>query len=1084
MMRLPVCLIAILAAALTGGCLFDKYDGALLKAPYALQVENLADATGIDAAHPRLSWKLAAADNRLKDLKQHSYQILVADSPERLNRDEGNLWDSGRVVSEQQFGVVYAGKPLKSSQRCYWKVSVWSGAEALPTRWSAPHRWVTGIMQSGDWKASWIGPNAITRPDYDLKDAQWIWNGFADSLESAAAGDSFYHALFTAPPDVGQRAMVMALTADDKYDVVINGQVAAKTWGHLNEWKWMRFIPVAAYLKPGRNHIAVRVTNDTPGPTGLLLNIRDAQSSLLSSGSSWKVTKQGGKEWFKPVDSLDGSQWQSVKVAGGPNAQPWERLERRFETASPAFEKKFSLSQEVAEATLHISGLGFYEATLNGKKIGVKVLDPVPTKYDKRVLYSTYDMTALLKRGENTLSVLLGHGWYDLRSVSVWNFDNAPWRDFPRMIAQLEVTYTDGSTALIISDQSWRQVANPIGYDCIREGVVVGRAHPDAPDLENAIVLAEAVPAPAGVLCASALPASVVTQSLKPKSVRQLGEGHWMVDFGQNTAGWVNLKISGQRAGDRVKLQYGERLNAQGSLHNETIAAHFRYPASTALVNDGFFQTDHYICSGKEGEEFHPRFVYHGFQYVEIWGLKNKPDGDSVSAAVIHTDFKSAGSFECSNELLNRLQQATLWAYKGNYVNGYPTDCPHREKNGWTGDASLAAELGMYNFDNTAAYEKWVRDMMDEQRPDGNLAAIVPTSGWGYQWGNGPAWDSALLTVPWMLYVYRGDIQILEQSYDAMQRYVDYMSERAKEDLVYHGLGDWIPSKSKVPAEVTSSAYYYLDSLIVARTAELLGKADDAVKYSALAQRIKTAFNAKFYKGDGVYSIGSQTALSCALHQGIAEDANIAVTKKALIELVAKDNCVPDFGILGSKYIFRALSDAGSTELAYQMLNQTNHPSFGKWIVKEGATTLWEDWDEGSSRNHIMFGDFSAWMYQYLAGIRLSDAVCAVAQRVDPAQVAFKTFIIAPEPVEGLDWVKAAHDSPYGMMRSRWVKSADGFNLEVDVPVNTSAIVYLPAPPGYQGIIAPVPEVTSDRDRAAFKVGSGHYRFSVTNFRK
>jgi len=1080
-MRLPVWMIATLITVLTGGCLIEKISGSQIKAPCNLQVENLDDATGIDAAKPRLSWKLTAGSSA-RNLTQQSYEILVADSIDKLAADTGNLWESGRVVSDQQFNVTYAGTPLLSSQRCWWKVRVWTDAKGKPSQWSQPQKWVTGILQPGDWRARWIGPNPVTRPDYDLKDAGWIWNGFADKLENADAGDTFYHAIFTAPPDVEQRAMIMALTADDKYDVVINGKVAAKTWGHVNEWKWMRYIPVASYLRPGPNHIAVRVTNDVKGPTGLLLNIRDGQSSLLSSGSSWKVTKQGGKEWFKPVAEFKGTQWQSVKVAGAPGAHPWEQLERRFEMASPAFEKSFNLPQDVAEATLHISGLGFYEASLNGEKIGRKVLDPIPTKYDKRVLYSTYDMTDLLKKGKNTLNVLLGHGWYDMRSVSVWNFDNAPWRDFPRMIVQLEIKYADGSRSYVFSDESWRQVVSPIGYDCIREGVVVGRGHPDAPDLNKKKIMAVFVPAPQGKLSASTLPPSVITQTLRPKSVKQLGEGHWVVDFGQNTAGWVNLKVEGQKEGDLLKLQYGERLDEKGALDIESISAHFRYPASTDLVNDGFFQTDHFICSGKEIEEFYPRFVYHGFQYVEIRGLKNKPDANSISAAVIHTDFKSAGSFECSNELLNKLQQATLWAYKGNFVNGYPTDCPHREKNGWTGDASLASELGMYNFDNTAAYEKWVQDLMDEQQASGDVAAIIPTSGWGYQWGNGPAWDSALLIVPWMLYVYNGDMQILEKSYNSMKLYVDYMSSRAKDDLVYHGLSDWTPAKSKVPAEVTSSGYYYLDSMIVARIAELLGNNADAKKYNDLAKRIKTAFNKKFYKGNGVYSIGAQTALSCALHQGIALSDNIAGTQKALADLVSKDDCVPDFGILGSKYIFRSLSDAGRSDLAYKMLNKTERPSFGKWIVKDGATTLWEDWDQGSSRNHIMFGDFSAWMYQYLGGIRLADGVSAVAQKIDPSKVAFKEFIIAPDPVDGLEWVKADHDSQYGMIRSHWIKSGNSFKLEVDIPVNTSATIYLPVKPGASGVSSTVPEVKSDRDRMAFKVGSGHYEFEVTNF--
>jgi len=272
--------------------------------------------------------------------------------------------------------------------------------------------------------------------------------------------------------------------------------------------------------------------------------------------------------------------------------------------------------------------------------------------------------------------------------------------------------------------------------------------------------------------------------------------------------------------------------------------------------------------------------------------------------------------------------------------------------------------------------------------------------------------------------------------------------------------------------------------MIVARTAELLGKSEDAEKYKALAERIKKAFNAKYYKGDGVYSIGTQTALSCALHQGIADDDKIGPTRKTLAAIVEKDDCVPDFGILGSKYMFRSLSDAGRSDLAYKMLNKREKPSFGKWIVKGGATTLWEDWGEGNSRNHIMFGDFSAWCYQYLAGIRLSDDVSTVAQTIDASKVAFKEFIIAPEPMAGLESCSATHESPYGEILSSWVISKDGsFHLEVNVPVNTTATVYLPVKPGSPGIKSEVSEIKATGDRAAFKVGSGYYVFSIENFR-
>ena len=1068
---LTCCLLAVV------GCVQGpKSRGAALCAPGALTAEYRSDPVGLDCAAPRLSWKLTASSAKARNLRQTAYRILVASSVEKLSRGEGDLWDSGRVVSEQSLNVIYKGSPLKSSQRCYWKVCAWDNATAVPSAWSVPGQWVMGVVRPEDWQAKWIGANAVTRPDCALAGAQWIWAGDAESLDKAAAGKRYFRKSFDAPQGAQNAPVLLALTADDEYEVFINGQLATKTWGHINDWRWMRFIDVAQFVKSGRNLIAVSVTNAKVGPTGLLAVLKFADGAAVPTDASWTASAQAGKGWKETLDGFASGGWKAVAVAGAADCQPWGKIERHMETVSPAFEKTFAIAKPVKEATLHITGVGFYEASLNGRRIGSKVLDPAPTRFDKRVLYSTYDLTKEVRRGENRLNVLLGHGWYDVRSVAVWNFDNAPWRDFPRMIAQLELVYEDGSKGVVVSDATWRQVASPVGFDCIREGEMIGVQPKGAPDLAKTAVMAETVSAPAGRLTAEALPPSVIAREIKPVSAREVRPGVWVVDFGQNMAGWIRLAIRGQKAGDEIRVRYGERLAEDGSVDQKSIAAHFRYPASFFVAPGGAFQTDLFVCDGCSEQVYEPRFTYNGFQYVEISGLKKAPTAANLVACVIHTDFSDAGSFTCGNDLLNKLQQAILWAYRSNFADGYPTDCPHREKNGWTGDASLASEQAMYNFQNVAAYEKWVGDLMDEQRPDGNLPGIVPTSGWGYTWGNGPAWDSALVIIPWMLYVYQGDQRLLETAYPAMARYVDNMTSRAKDGVVSHGLGDWVPVKSKTPVEVTSTGYYYLDAQIVARTAELLGKTAEAKKYADVAASVRDAFNRQLYKGDGVYSIGSQTAQSCALHQGLAPAGERAKTVGKLIEAVEKTGCHPDFGILGSKYVFRSLSDAGRTDLAYAMATKDDVPSYGAWI-KRGATTFWEDWGEGSSRNHIMFGDVSAWFYQYLGGVRLSGTVSTIGDKVDASDVAFKTFVVAPDPVEGLGWVKVEHDSPYGVIRSSWKKEAGAFTLEVDVPVNTCAVIYLPVKPDAKGVVADVKPMPSDCDRMAFKVGSGHYAF-------
>jgi alpha-L-rhamnosidase len=340
---------------------------------------------------------------------------------------------------------------------------------------------------------------------------------------------------------------------------------------------------------------------------------------------------------------------------------------------------------------------------------------------------------------------------------------------------------------------------------------------------------------------------------------------------------------------------------------------------------------------------------------VQVTGFPGEPTLENLEALVMHTDVDSVGAFESSNELLNKIQQATRWSYVNN-LHGHPTDCPHREKNGWTGDAHLAAEAGLYNFDAAAMYAQWMLDFQDEQKPTGELPGIVPTGGWGYAWGNGPAWDSAYILIPWYLYQYHGDLRILARHYEHMKRYVDYLATKAKDGIVSIGLGDWCPAGTTTPASVTSTAYYYVDAQIVARCAERLGKTDDAAKYTRLADTIRSAFNRAFLNPQTKqYANGSQTALSCALYQGLVNPADREAVVAHLVAEIERRNNHLDCGILGTKYLIHALSDHGRADLAYRVVTQTTFPSWGHWI-QQGATTLWENWNGEGTHNHVMFG--------------------------------------------------------------------------------------------------------------------------------
>ncbi len=492
--------------------------------------------------------------------------------------------------------------------------------------------------------------------------------------------------------------------------------------------------------------------------------------------------------------------------------------------------------------------------------------------------------------------------------------------------------------------------------------------------------------------------------------------------MGQSFAGWAQLRVSGP-AGTKVTLRYGERIGPDGLLERSTI---------DTFVQQGPFQTDCYTLRGAGLEVWEPRFTYHGFRWVEITGFPGRPKLDSVQGRVVHTSFTAAGSFACSNDLLNQIQRMTLWSYRSNFV-GYPTDCPHREKNGWTGDSHLAAEQAMFNFQNVASYETWMNSFKDEQRPTGELPGIIPTSGWGYAWGNGPAWDSAYLLIPWYLYEYYGDTRVLAEHFDRMKRYVDYLTKKSKDHIVDIGLGDWVPAKTETPVAVTSTGYYYVDATIVARAARILGKTAEANAYSELAEEIRKAFRNKFCKSAGTVANNSQTALACALYQGFADPADTPAIVEQLVANVGRSNGHLDTGILGAKYLFHALSDHGRVDVAYTIACQTTPPSYGAWI-RRGATTLWEDWGDGASRNHIMFGDISAWFYEVLAGIN-----------VDPRQPAFKHVIVRPQPVGDLSWARAEHCSAYGPIAVFWQKRDREFALNVTVPANTTATVYLPA---------------------------------------
>ncbi|MDR3628641.1 MAG: family 78 glycoside hydrolase catalytic domain, partial [Ignavibacteriaceae bacterium] len=474
-------------------------------------------------------------------------------------------------------------------------------------------------------------------------------------------------------------------------------------------------------------------------------------------------------------------------------------------------------------------------------------------------------------------------------------------------------------------------------------------------------------------------------------------------------------------------MRFGERINPDKSLDNKLISEHMRIPAGGQP-----YQTDYYILNGKGNETYIPRFTYHGYQYVEV---TTEPAvelaKENLEGLFLSTGSEEAGSFSCSNELLNKLYAATLESYRSNFYS-IPTDCPQREKNGWTGDAQISCETGLWNYDGIQAYRKWLQDLRDEQRPTGELPGIVPSSGWGYEWGNGPAWDSALPVITWELYQYYGDIDILNENYEAIKRYVDYLGTRTKDGIQTIGLGDWV-SITKTPVEITSTGYYYYDALTLSKMARILGKTGDRETYGALADKIKTIFNETFFnQTSNQYNIQTQTALSCALYQGLAPQQATEQTVTDLIKQIELKNFHPDFGLLGSKYVFNALHSSGNDEIAFKMLNSTEYPGWGNWIAK-GATSLWEDWQGANSLNHIFLGDFTSWYFKALGGLN-----------IDQDNPGFDSFILKPAFIEQLSFVKCNYNSVNGNIISNWKMENGVINWQVVIPANTQAKLVIP----------------------------------------
>ncbi len=776
-----------------------------------------------------------------------------------------------------------------------------------------------------------------------------------------------------------------------------------------------RFFWVVGHPERGQAQSAYQVVVSTD-PKAAAGDVWD--SGKVASSKSAQVAFAGkalesGKSYFWKVRAWDRdgreSAWSAVARfdAGLLGKSDWKGV---WIGKKNQLRKEFSLAGRVKRARAYIAGLGYYELRLNGRKAGNHVLDPAWTTYDKRVLYATYDVTSFLREGPNAVAVTLGNGWYKSRAL----------------LLQLDIELEDGTAASVVSDISWKTADGPIfedsiydgeSYDAQRETAGWERAGFDDKDWPAA----EAVKGPAGVLSAQLMPAIQVVDTIVPLKMTSPLPGVYVFDMGQNFSGWARLRVEGPRGTD-VRLRFAELLYENGTLNQENLRA--------ARAED------HYILKGEGEEIWEPRFTYHGFRYVEVSGFPGTPKLDSLRGRVVHSAVEPIGSFAASKDILNGLQRIITWGQKTN-LHSIPTDCDQRdERMGWMGDAQGTAEEAIMNFDMAAFYTNFVRDIRDVQDEKGRITDTVP-----FIWGSrpaDPAWGTAYPLICWYMYQYYGDARILEEHYDGLKKYVDFLKSTAEGGILkWSSYGDWV-AVEKCPGSIVSSFYYYYDVKVLADTARVLGKTADAALYDKLAADIRAAFNREFYDPrTGDYADGTQTANTLALFLDLPTEKQGGAWGRLFDDIVYKHNSHLTTGIVGTKYIMELLTRSGASDLAYDIAVKTDYPSWG-YMIANGATTLWELWQKRdgpsmNSHNHPMFGSVGAWLYKALAGINLA-----------PGTTGFEKVLIAPQMVRDLTHASGSTMTVRGEVACAWSRTERSVRVEVTIPFGSEAEVVIP----------------------------------------
>ncbi|HZQ20763.1 MAG TPA: family 78 glycoside hydrolase catalytic domain [Terriglobales bacterium] len=1027
-------------------------------APVHLRTDYRENPLGIDNPATQFSWQ---SDNTERNWRQTAYEILVASTAQNLQSGNADVWDSGKQNSAQSVAIAYAGPALQSRKRYYWAVRVWD-SKGQESQSSEPAWWEMGLLEKSDWLAKWI-----TRTDpeaaADRAGIRWIWAKGHDALQATPKSVILFHVSIKLKEEPRDAALFVLARGDFKASV--NGhQVGTK-----HEWHDFDREDVTNELKPGTNSIDIEVTVAEPNQLGPdagsktskgalagMLKITSASGSVrrVFTDRKWKARAQEESKWKKAsvVAQLGDSRLGDVP----PLPTPAALLRRSFEVA-----------KTIASARLYVTALGSYRMFLNGQRVGDDVLTPGFTDYSKRLQYQTYDVTQQITSGKNVLGALLGEGWF----ASGMTWTGLPYFFQPppvRLLAQLEIQYSDGSRDRIVSDESWTTAASPV----LRSEIYSGEIYDARDEINNwdqqsfddrAWQAATVAPDSSSPLRAQLDTPVRVVQTITPVSVTPVN-GVYVYDMGQNMVGWARLNVHGP-AGTRVRLRFAERLNSDGSIYTENLR--------------NADATDIYVLRGDGEESYEPHFTFHGFRYVEVSGFPGTPTSANITGEVASSvGVDPSAHVDTASNLVNRMWSIGIWGQRGNFLS-IPTDCPQRdERLGWMGDAGVFWRTGSYNFNIDAFSHKFMHDVTDGQTAEGDFTNVSPDSLRPFGSEGAPGWADAGVIIPWTTWMQYGDLAVVRHNWDAMRRFMDFIAKANPDFIRKNGVGpnfaDWLAPDDRTNKDMLATAYWALVARMMEQMAHAIGKKDDARRYSDLISNIRSAFQKAYITDDGTVGTGTQTSYVVTLYAKLAPESLEAAMTEKLVKDIESRNWHLSTGFLGTPFLLFTLTDHGRSDVAYKLLLNDTYPSWG-YMLSKGATTWWERWngDTGdpsmNSYNHYAFGSVVAWVYRDLVGI-------------DTAAdgTGFQHIVIHPRTDAMMDHASGEYDSVYGNISTDWSQSPDAFTLKISIPANTTATVYLPLKANAQ-VWEDGSVVSAAEENGSYIVqtGAGTYAFEV-----